>query len=569
VHQAGKQLVAQWIRSTYPEAYLRVDTERVDTGQLPDVLVVMPDGVRYAIEVQYSSLTVAKWHLRHRGYASHGIHDIWLLGHLPPHLQIGGREDNRGRVQVSPLHQAIHAAGGQLLWINPFAEVVGAGTFGLRDHELLMRSSAELFYGEVALALDPLVSCRLEGGRLRTPGLDAASAQLELERAEERRREQERLEAFRRKDDARRRREQTQEQRQRRSREFSEEERQRWKEDASTRRRMEWERYERNAVLPRFGVVPWFIAEYLDSDPYVWGRIPAHWRARIFLDHIYGRVGKTFTFQSVSREFASSHASAKRIPWEFITDFLFRLQTAGFIEFEVEPDRFICGEIRVLTDDADTGAPHPPGSLSHEHDWDSILQVEALRSPGEPAADCLRPEPAPNSSGPAVPPPVNTDELPTWLRELIGIPGRKLWQELQAIHIRRLRSVPPVLEAPTPHDGAFVVHPALWKHFVVDRLVNDRVGHLAGPASALRCLGFDYRKAPATIRSAIEAFLAHLAAVGYIQGPNGRGRVLKNLTVPTLPSEADTADTPEQPGLFPAACGRPANHSEGRRTLDW
>jgi hypothetical protein len=122
VHQAGKQLVAQWICSTYPEAYLRVDSERVGTGQLPDVLVVMPDGVRYAIELQYSPLTVEEWHLRHGGYASQGIHDIWLLGHLPPHLRTGGWEDNRGRAQVSALHQAIHAAGGQLLWINPFAE---------------------------------------------------------------------------------------------------------------------------------------------------------------------------------------------------------------------------------------------------------------------------------------------------------------------------------------------------------------------------------------------------------------------------------------------------------------
>jgi hypothetical protein len=65
-----------------------VDHEAVDNGQVPDVLVVFPDGRRFAFEIQYAPLTIDAWRARHAGYRAQDIVDIWLFGHIPPHLRV-------------------------------------------------------------------------------------------------------------------------------------------------------------------------------------------------------------------------------------------------------------------------------------------------------------------------------------------------------------------------------------------------------------------------------------------------------------------------------------------------
>ena len=64
-----------------------VDQETLNNGQRPDVLVSMPGGQLFAFELQYSPLSVSEWRRRHDGYVTQRVIDVWLFGHLPPHLR--------------------------------------------------------------------------------------------------------------------------------------------------------------------------------------------------------------------------------------------------------------------------------------------------------------------------------------------------------------------------------------------------------------------------------------------------------------------------------------------------
>jgi hypothetical protein len=133
-HLCGKYLIGEWARRSFPEARVQVDHEAVDNGQVPDVLVVFPDGRRFAFEVQYAPLTIDAWRARHDGYRAQGIVDIWLFGHIPPHLRAArGRPGEAARFVFTELLEAVELAGGIARWIDPDVRAVRARPLARSD----------------------------------------------------------------------------------------------------------------------------------------------------------------------------------------------------------------------------------------------------------------------------------------------------------------------------------------------------------------------------------------------------------------------------------------------------
>ena len=79
-HRAGKLLIAQWLRGCLPDAEVLIEAFLPATGQRADVLAVLPDRSRIALEYQCAHLTAREWRRRHRQYRDAGIRDLWLLG---------------------------------------------------------------------------------------------------------------------------------------------------------------------------------------------------------------------------------------------------------------------------------------------------------------------------------------------------------------------------------------------------------------------------------------------------------------------------------------------------------
>jgi hypothetical protein len=131
-HQQGKEAVARWARQRWPEATVVVEHMTRSGERRADVMVTWPDGRQVAIEIQYSSLTVHEWRLRHLSYQGQGITDVWLFGHLPPHLRAVA--DEPGMIEVAQLQQAMAGTGVVPLWINPVDEKIGTAWIERRVH---------------------------------------------------------------------------------------------------------------------------------------------------------------------------------------------------------------------------------------------------------------------------------------------------------------------------------------------------------------------------------------------------------------------------------------------------
>jgi len=92
----------------------------VSNGQVPDVLVAFPNGRPFAFEVRYAPLTIDACRARYEGYRAQGIVDIWLFGHIPPHLRVArGQPGATPRFIFSQLLEAVELAGGIAHWVDP------------------------------------------------------------------------------------------------------------------------------------------------------------------------------------------------------------------------------------------------------------------------------------------------------------------------------------------------------------------------------------------------------------------------------------------------------------------
>lgn len=75
-HSGGKQALRGWAANQGFAA--RVEAWTADGRRRSDVQVILPGGIRVAIELQCSKITDAEWVARHEDYVRAGITDVWL-----------------------------------------------------------------------------------------------------------------------------------------------------------------------------------------------------------------------------------------------------------------------------------------------------------------------------------------------------------------------------------------------------------------------------------------------------------------------------------------------------------
>jgi hypothetical protein len=327
-HLCGKYLIGDWARRHYLAARVQVDHEAVDNGQVPDVLVVFPDGRRFAFEVQYAPLTIDAWRSRHAGYRAHGIVDIWLFGHIPPHLRVArGRPGEVPRFVFTQLLEAVELAGGIARWIDPDARTIRTPLHALGWRRVRSQSGAWLL---VEAPAEPLDACRLDEDGLCAPA-DAAQRSTRPDHLAELVREvagravrHQQLDEHRRAVAA-----------------FAE------------RRQVDlqaaWEVYRRT----RFAnpdAVPAILAEVGAQDAGIADYLPVHWHARLFEEVIQGRIGSTFTYRRAVAPFLVSPGARPQAVYRALSAYLERLRRAGYVDYRTNGAGYISAEIRVLAD---------------------------------------------------------------------------------------------------------------------------------------------------------------------------------------------------------------------------
>jgi hypothetical protein len=338
-HLCGKYLIGDWARRSFPEARVQVDHEAVDNGQVPDVLVVFPDGRRFAFEVQYAPLTIAAWRARHDGFRAQGIVDVWLFGHIPPHLRVArGRPGEAPRFVFTELLEAVELAGGMARWIDPDVRAIRTPLHALGWQRVRSPSGAWLL---VEAPPDPLDACRLEDGGLWVPADTAQTAIRPAHLAELAREVDARTDRHRQLDEHNR------------AVAAYAERRQAGQEAA-------WAVYRRT----RFAnpdAIPSILTEIGTEDAGIADYLPAHWHARLFEEVIQGRIGSTFTYRRAAALFLVSPTARPQAVYRALSGYLERLRRTGFVEYRTDALGHIRTEIRVLAD-----TKHWPGTRSAE-----------------------------------------------------------------------------------------------------------------------------------------------------------------------------------------------------------
>jgi len=123
-HVLGKGLLAKWARWAIPGATaIEEHPSNPERERIADVLVTLPNQTRFALEVQYASLSVDAWQERHESYRRQGIVDVWLFGHAG--AQSRWRD---GIMQLNATQRAIAESGTPVLWLNPLTREVAYAT---------------------------------------------------------------------------------------------------------------------------------------------------------------------------------------------------------------------------------------------------------------------------------------------------------------------------------------------------------------------------------------------------------------------------------------------------------
>ena len=327
-HLCAKHLIGDWVRRHYPQARVQVDHEAVDNRQVPDVLVVFPDGRRFAVEVQYAPLTIDAWQARHAGYRAHGIADSWLFGHIPPHLRAArGRPGEPPRFVFSHLLEAVDLAGGIARWIDPDERTIRTPLHAVGWRRVRSPSGAWLL---VEAPPEPLEVCWLDKDGLRAPA-DTAQAAARAEHLAELAREVTHRAVRSQQLDEHRRAVAACAQRQQQALEAA------------------WEVY-RCTRFTNPNEIPAIIAEVGAHDTGIADYLPAHWHARLFEEVIQGRIGSTFTYRRAVAPFLGSPAAPPWAVYRALSAYLERLRRAGYVDYRADNGGYIGGQIRVLAD---------------------------------------------------------------------------------------------------------------------------------------------------------------------------------------------------------------------------
>ena len=79
-HMNGKLKLAKWLEDLYPNSHVELEWKIKETNQRSDVIIIHPNGEKWAIEFQCSPIPGVIWEERHELYKTAGIKDFWILG---------------------------------------------------------------------------------------------------------------------------------------------------------------------------------------------------------------------------------------------------------------------------------------------------------------------------------------------------------------------------------------------------------------------------------------------------------------------------------------------------------
>ena len=95
-HARGKINIYKWLKKRYPEAKVEFEYRIIETNQRADVIVIFPDGEKWAFEMQCSPISGDKWVKRSKLYKQAGVKDFWFIGEsLRSYGKTDGEEDMR------------------------------------------------------------------------------------------------------------------------------------------------------------------------------------------------------------------------------------------------------------------------------------------------------------------------------------------------------------------------------------------------------------------------------------------------------------------------------------------
>jgi hypothetical protein len=354
-HYCAKHLVGSWVRGKYPEARVQVDQEAVENGQVPDVIVKMPNGVRYAFEIQYSPITLDEWQRRHDGYRSQGVVDIWLWGHVGVH----GRR-HEGRLRFSDLHASVERQTHLIRWIDPEERVLYASpNYTGRGHEWVPRVGYT-----VLPRRETLDSLALDAKGLVSPLLlqeRAAYRNMLEQQRQEKEAEQARLRQEKEAEQRRLRQEKKATLLRRAWLARPEEERARWNAARDARYAGEW-KHLRAHLEKRYGGLPEVIYAYHRSERFV-NALPAFWHATVMSKVLEGRISRTSKFGHCYHAVEDRMPKQSALGFEALLDYLAILASHGYIAWEEPVDGRPV--FRVLHD-----LTHPPEGQPYADDAD-------------------------------------------------------------------------------------------------------------------------------------------------------------------------------------------------------
>jgi hypothetical protein len=131
-HLNSKAALATWASARYPAAVVHLDDRRTAHRNRPDVWVRMPwaagrdgqvkPGWGIAFEAQKSAIDVRELDRRNGRYIQDGIIAVWFFQVIDG-VELAGRAadhpDDRGPLQLRPMHRNVAERTGRLRWFNP------------------------------------------------------------------------------------------------------------------------------------------------------------------------------------------------------------------------------------------------------------------------------------------------------------------------------------------------------------------------------------------------------------------------------------------------------------------
>ncbi|OME83093.1 hypothetical protein BK120_14930 [Paenibacillus sp. FSL A5-0031] len=117
-HRNGKLAIYSWLKSLYRESEVALEYYIPETKQRSDVMLIHPDGEKWAFEFQCSKIAGVVWNERHELYEQAGVKDFWILN--SELIQNISEKD----FKVIGLESAVYRDGQRLIYLDVNEQIV-------------------------------------------------------------------------------------------------------------------------------------------------------------------------------------------------------------------------------------------------------------------------------------------------------------------------------------------------------------------------------------------------------------------------------------------------------------